>query len=161
TGFLYADFRAALRTGISRRGGEPILATVQVHPDVTVDLKYFRDVAHSARSLAGVSRLDWAAHLPGSQQTWQSFRIEPRGLALREIKLNVDAFTPDSVAQFSWPPKAGRSFGFGDQGCPVAIANEEAAEVLFGDDTAGRSIQDAGGMPTEIIGVLADRKRGA
>jgi hypothetical protein len=109
--------------------------------------------------LAGVSGGAWAAHLPGSQPAWQSFRVEPQGLPLREIKMDAAGFTPDFVAQFSWPPKAGRSFGVRDQACRVAIVNEEAAELLFGDDTPGHSIQDAAGLPVEIIGVVAARKR--
>jgi ABC-type lipoprotein release transport system permease subunit len=160
TGLLYEGFRAALQTGVGHRLGQPMLATVQVHPDVDVDLKYFRDVEQAARSLAGVTGMAWAGRLPGSQPAWQSFRVEPQGLPLREVKMDVAGFTSDSVAQFSWPPKAGRMFGFRDGNCRVAIVDEEGAEVLFGDDTAGRSIQDTGGMPVEIIGVAA-RKSGS
>jgi len=158
TGFLYEGFREALRTSVSHRLGEPIVAMVQVHPDVDVDLKYFRVVERAARSLAGVSGVAWAARLPGSEPSWRSFRVEPQALPLREVKLDVAGLTSDSVAQFSWPPKAGRTFSFRDRTCRAAIVNEEAAEVLFGGDTAGRSIQDAGGMPVEIIGVVAARK---
>jgi len=159
TGFLYGGFRAALQTGVGHRLGQPILATLQVHPDVGVDLKYFRDVEGAARSLAGVSGVAWAGRLPGSQPAWQSFRVEPQGLPLREVKMDVAAFTSDSVALFSWPPRAGRLFGFKDQTCRVAIVNEEAAGLLFGDDTAGRAIYDMAGGPIEIIGVVAVRKR--
>jgi hypothetical protein len=134
-----------------------------VHPDVSVDLRYFRAVEETARSLDGVSGIAWAAHLPGSAPALQSFRVEPPGLARREIRMDVAGFTSESVSQFSWPPKSGRSFGSGDPGCPAAMVNEEAAKVLFGDETAGRSIQPAGGgVPVEIIGVLANLKgRGA
>jgi ABC-type lipoprotein release transport system permease subunit len=160
TGFLYADFHAALRTGVSPQLGQAVLATAHVQPDVNVNLQYFRDIEQAVRSLTGVSGLSWAARLPGSPPALQSFRVEPQSLPLREVKMDVAAFTSEPVAQFSWPPKAGRAFGFSDQGCPVAIVNEEAGELLFGDNTPGRSIQDAAGMPVEIIGVLADRKRG-
>ena len=158
TGFLYQGFRAALQTGASQHLGHAILATVQVHPDVDVDLKYFRDVEQAARPVAGVSGMAWAARPPGSQPAWQSFRVEPQGLPLRDVKMDVAALTSHSAGQFSWPPKAGRMFGFRDGTCRVAIVNEEAAAVLFGDDTAGRSLQDAAGMPVEIIGVVAARK---
>jgi len=159
TGFLYEGLRESLQTSVSHRLGQPILATVQVHPDVEVDLKYFRDVERAARSVAGASGMAWTARLPGSQPAWRSFRVEPQGLPRREVKMDVAGFTTDSDAQFSLPPKAGRLFGLRDQTCRVAIVNEEAAEVLFGDDTAGRSIHDTAGMPVEIIGVVAARKR--
>lgn len=115
TGFLYAGFRTALRTGIGSHLGQPVLPTVQVHPDVNVDIKYFRDVEQAARSLTGVSETAWAARLPGSQPALQSFRTETQGLPQRAIKMDVSGFAADSVAQFSWPPKAGRSFGLRDQ----------------------------------------------
>ncbi|HTS32149.1 MAG TPA: ABC transporter permease [Bryobacteraceae bacterium] len=160
TGLLYGNFRAAERTGVSRTLGQPVLATVHAHPDVSVDLEYFREVEQKARSLGGVSSIAWAARLPGSPPALRSFRIDPPGLPRREIRMDVAGFTSESVSQFSWPPKAGRSFGVRDQGCRTAMVNEEAAEVLFGDDTPGRSIQAAaGGTPVEIIGVLANPKR--
>ena len=48
TGFVYRGFSAALQTGVSHQLGQTILATVQVHPDLDVDLKYFRDVEQAA-----------------------------------------------------------------------------------------------------------------
>jgi FtsX-like permease family/MacB-like periplasmic core domain len=161
TGFLYEGFHTALRTSASHRLGQPILATVQPHPDVEVDLKYFRDVEHAARSVAGVGRMAWAGRLPGSPPVWRSFRVEPAGLPLREVKMDVAAFTADSLELFSLPPKAGRLFGFVDQTCRVAIVNEAGAGVLFGGATVGRSIQDPTGMPVVIIGVVAARNRAA
>jgi hypothetical protein len=158
TGFLYEGFREALRTGVCHRLGQPILATVQVHPDLDVNLQYFRDVERAARSVSGVSGIAWAARLPGSQPAWCSFRVEPQELPLRDVKIDVAAFTSDSISRFIWPPRAGRMFGFRDQACRVAIVNEEAADLLFGDDTAGRSIHDTAGMPVEIIGVVGVRR---
>ncbi len=157
TGFLYQGFHEALRTGVGHRLGQPILATVQVHLDEGVDLQYFRHVEQAARSVAGVSGMAWTAHPPGSQPAWQSFRVEPRGVPHREVRMDVAAFTRDSSALFSWPPKAGRMFNFRDRTCRVAIVNEAASKTLFGDETAGRSILDAGGVPVEIIGVMAVR----
>ena len=161
TGSLYESFREALRTSVGHRLGQPIVATVQVHPDVDVNLKYFQDVEQAAKALPGVAGIAWAARLPGSQPAWRSLRVEPAGLPLREIKMDVAAFTTGSAARFSWPPRAGRMFGFRDQGCRVAIVDEEAADALFGGDTAGRSIRDTAGMPVEIIGVVAIRKGAA
>lgn len=160
TGLLYQGLREALRTRFAHRLGQPIVATVQVHPDVDVNLQYFRDVERAARSVSGTSNVTWAARLPGSQPAWRSFRIDPQGLPLRHIKLDIAAFTPRSVSQFTWPPRSGRMFGFRDQGCRVAIVNEQAADVLFGDGTVGRSLADSAGMPVEIIGVVSVRKIG-
>jgi ABC-type lipoprotein release transport system permease subunit len=161
TGFLYQGFREALRTSVGNRLGQPIVATVQVHRDVDVDLQYFRDVERAARSVSGVSGIAWAARLPGSEPAWRSFRVEPPVLPLRGVNIDVAAFTSAGQANLL-QPKAGRMFNFRDQGCRVAIVNEEAADVLFGDDTAGRSIRDTAGMPVEIIGVVSGRRsRGA
>jgi len=160
TGFLYQAMHEALRTSFAQRLGQPIVATVEVHRDVDVDLQYFRDVERAARSVPGASGMAWAARLPGSQPAWRSFRVEPPGLPLRDVKIDVAAFTSGSVSQFAWPPKAGRMFAFRDQGCRTAIVNEQAADVLFGDETVGRSIRDTAGMPVQIIGVVRVRKSG-
>ena len=161
TGFLYQGFREALRTGVGHRFGQPIVATVQVHYDVNVDLQYFRDAERAARLVSGVSGIAWAARLPGSDPSWRSFRVEPQVLPYRDVKIDVAAFTSAGQTNLL-QPKAGRMFNFRDQGCRVAIVNEEAADILFGDDTAGRSIRDTAGMPVAIIGVVSGRKsRGA
>ncbi len=107
--------------------------------------------------MAGVSEMAWAGRLPGSQPAWQSFRIEPQHLPLREVTMNIAWFTADSLKLFTLPPKAGRMFGFGDQTCRFAIVNESAAAELFGSDTVGRIVQDSTGLPVEIIGVVAEK----
>ena len=62
--------------------------------------------------------------------SWQSLRIEPPQLPLRDVVMDVAAFTPRSLAIVTVPPIAGRMFGGGDtaQTCTVVIVNEEAAE---------------------------------
>jgi hypothetical protein len=65
----------------------PILATVQARPDAGV--AYFQRVEQATRSLAGAFGMAWAGRLPGSQPTWQSFRIEPQSLPLREVPLDI------------------------------------------------------------------------
>jgi hypothetical protein len=89
TGLLYAGFRTALQTGISHHLGKPILATMQVHPDVDVDLTYFQHVEQSARALPGVSiscRLErrskvatpkWNAPMP-DKPTGRRLTLNPR-----------------------------------------------------------------------------------
>ena len=156
TAFLLDGLRTALQTSVSRHLGNPILATVQARSDLGI--RYFQDVEDAARSMAGVTATAWAGRLPGSQPTWQSFRIEPRSLLLRDVTLDVSRLTAGSLQLFSLPPKAGRMFGYGDETCRVAIVNEEAAERLFGADTVGRTVQDPAGMPVEIIGEVAMKK---
>jgi hypothetical protein len=71
--------------------------------------------------------------------------------------MDIAWFTPGSLKLFTFPPKAGRLFGFEDQTCGVAIVNEEAAAQLFSTNTVGRVIQDSSGLSVEIIGVLAQK----
>jgi hypothetical protein len=159
TAFLLDGLRTALQTSAGHRLGNPILATVQARPDVSVDVGYFQHVEQAARSLPGASVTAWAGRLPGSQPTWQSFRIDPSLLPLREVTLDIGSFTPASLELFKLPPIAGRMFGFAERSCRAAIVNEEAAEQLFGASTAGRTLQDSAGLPIEITGVVAMRKR--
>ncbi len=162
TAFLLDGLRAALRTNAGTRLGNPILATVQKQPSADSSTRYFQQVEQATQSMAGVSGMAWAGRLPGSQPAWQSFRIEPQHLPLREITLDIAWFTADSLKLFTLPPSAGRLFGFGDGRCRVAIVNKEAAAKMFGGKTIGRTIQDPAGLPVEIIGVVAEKaKRGA
>ena len=155
TAFLFEGLRTALQTGAGHRLGHTILATVQAHFDVGVDIGYFERVQRAVESMAGVSAMAWAGRLPGSQPEWQSLRIEPRQLPMREVQMDVASFTTGSLNLFVLPPKAGRMFGVADGACRVAIVNEAAAEELFGESTAGRTVEDMAGMPVEIIGVVA------
>ena len=158
TAFLAEGLRTALQTSAGHRLGHAILATVQAHLDVGVDIGYFERVERAAQSMAGISAMAWVGRQPGSQPEWQSLRIEPRQLPLREVKMGVASFTAGSLNLFILPPKAGRMFGVADGACRVAIVNEAAAEELFGKYTIGRTVQDMTGMPVEIIGVAAARK---
>ena len=157
TAFLFDGLRAALETSLGQRLGDPILATVQAQPDI--GFRYFQEVEHAAQSMPGVSGMAWAGRLPGSQPAWQSFRIEPPRLPLREITMDIAWFTTGSSELFTVRPSAGRMFGFADQTCRAAIVNEEAAAELFAGNTAGRKIQDAAGLPVEIIGVVPEKMR--
>jgi ABC-type antimicrobial peptide transport system permease subunit len=153
--FLLHSFRAALQTGAGQHPGNRTLATVQGPP--FPDPRYFRQVEQAVRSRGGVSGIAWAGKLPGSQPAWASFRIEPANLPLRQTTLNVAWFTADSLHLFTLPPLAGRLFGFEDPPGRVVIVNKEAATELFDGDAAGRMIQDAAGLPVEIIGVVAEK----
>jgi predicted permease len=162
TGLLLNGFRTALRTSAGQRLGRPILATLQARlgfarPDL--GLTYFRDAERAARSLPDISSTAWAGTLPGSSPTWRSLRVEPPRLPVRDVVMDLAAFTPLSIALVTLPPIAGRMFGGGDtaQACKVVIVNEEAAGELDGD-AVGRTIEDPEGQRVEIIGVVATRK---
>ena len=167
TGFLFLSFRDALLTSAGHRLGRPILATVQArvdssspHEATAHGLKYFDVVEREARAAAGAARSAWVGTLPGGAPAWQSMRIEPRQLPLRDVVMDVARFTPQSLATIRVPPVAGRLFGGGDtpQACTVVIVNEQAAGELFDRDAVGRSIADPSGRRVEIVGVVATRK---
>jgi len=89
----------------------------------------------------------------------QSFRIEPAQWPLREVTLDTDWITSDSLHLFDLPPKAGHMFGAAERTCRAAIVNEEAAEELFGRYSTGRTLRDPENpQPIEIIGVVAMRE---
>ena len=154
TAFLLDGLRAALQTNAGHRLGNSILATIQKQPGPDSGIRFFEQVEQAAHAMTGITETAWAGRLPGTQPGWQSFRIEPPSLPLRDITLDVVPFTPRSYNLFNFPAKAGRLFGFGDQSCRVAIVNEQAAAELFDKSTVGRTIHDPAGLPVEIIGVL-------
>jgi putative ABC transport system permease protein len=167
TGLLLQGFRTALQTGVGHRLGQPILVTLQArlgfnsrHEASAVGLKYFHDVQHAAQSMAQTSATAWVGTLPGSPPAWQSMRIEPPQLPLRDVVIDVAAFSSRSLVLITVPPVAGRLFGGEDtaQTCKVVIVNEEAADELFDGDAVGRSIEDPAGQRVDIIGVVASRK---
>ncbi len=159
---LLTGFRAALETKVGQHLRGSILATFEAkhrfsRPDL--GLQYFHDAEQAAMSLPQVVSAAWSGTPPGSRPGWQSVRIEPAGLPLRDAIINVAAFTPASLAHVVVPPLAGRLFGGGDtpQSCRVATVNEQAAKTVFGGDAVGRSIQDPSGQRVEIVGVVAER----
>jgi ABC-type lipoprotein release transport system permease subunit len=150
TAFLVNGLRTALVTSAGQKLGNAIFATVQANPE------YFQRAEEAAKSVPGVSGIAWAGTLPGGQPMWQSFRIVPAQLPLREVTLDTDWITSDSLKLFDFPPKAGRMFGIADETCRAAMVNEEAAEELFGAYTVGRTLLAPGALqPVEIIGVVA------
>ena len=157
TAFLLAGLRSALQTSVGHRLGHPILASVLASSQAGT--RYFQNVQRAAQLVPGVSGKAWVGRLPGDQAAWASFRVEPQQLPLREVTLDVAAFTTSSLTLFTLPPVEGPPVRRRtDQTCRAAVVNEEAAKVLFGAGTVGRSIRDAAEVPVEIIGVLAMRK---
>jgi len=153
TGLLLEGLRSAMRTTISRATGEPVIAAVQT----ALHYKYFEDIQQEASAMRGVTPLAWTSRIPGSQPDWRSYRIEPLGAATRAVRIDVAAFTPDSISLFTLPPKAGRLFGFVDRTCNSAIVNESAAEALLGSETVGRALLDPAGRRVQVIGVVKER----
>jgi ABC-type lipoprotein release transport system permease subunit len=153
TAFLIDGLRTALVTSAGQRLGHTVLASVQAHPDFAIH--YFHQAEEAIKFVPGVSGIEWAGTLPGSQPMRQSFRIEPAQLPRREATLDIDWITFDSLKLFSLP-KAGHMFGVTEQTCRAAIVNEEAAAKLFGGYTAGRTLQDPEShLSVEVIGVVA------
>ncbi|HEY3744506.1 MAG TPA: FtsX-like permease family protein, partial [Bryobacteraceae bacterium] len=154
TGFLTEGLRAAFRAGGKGSSGSPILATVQT--DQNTGFGYFRAIEAEARSVLGTSGMAWTNHLPGSFPATQSFRIEPRQMPMRDVTLDVDAFTPAKYGLFRMPLKAGHMFGFEPAGCAAAVVNVEAARLLFANESPGRVVRDTAGVPVEILGVVEE-----
>ncbi len=160
---LLTGFRAALETKMGQHLRGSILATFEAkhrfsRPDL--GLEYFHDAEQAAMSSPRIVSAAWSGTPPASRPGWQSLRIEPAGLPVRDAIMNVAAFTPASLAHVVVPPVAGRMFGGGDtsQSCRVVTVNEQAAKTVFGGDAVGRSIQDPSGQRVEIIGVVAERE---
>ena len=159
TALLIDTFRAALRTSASQRLGDPLLATVESHarfdhPDEGLD--YFRAAESAARGLPGALGAAWMETPPGSRPSWRTVRIEPPGLPLQDVVMDVVSFTPAWIDWITWPPRAGRMFARRDtpQSCRAAIVNHVAADTLFDADAVGRAIEDPAGRRVEIIGVV-------
>jgi putative ABC transport system permease protein len=164
TGLLLERFWAALQTSAGQRLGQPILAMLEVghgFDRVDLGLKYFQDAEQATRSLPGITSTALVGTLPGGRPSWQPVRVEPPHLPLRDVEMDVAAFTQRSLALITLPPIVGRMFGGADtpQACRVAIVNEEAADDVLEGDAVGRTIEDPAGHRVEIVGVVAARKR--
>lgn len=155
TAYLSDSLRNALKTGAGRHLDRTIVASLEAGP--TAGIRYFQAAESAVHAIPGVSGGVWTGRLPGGQPIWRSFRIEKRQPLLRQVSLDINWFDDGSTSRFILPPAAGRLFGFGDQLCRTAIVNEEAAHLLFGGQTVGRSILDPARRPVEIIGVVAER----
>jgi len=157
TAFLVDGIRTALVTSAGQRLGRTVFVTAQANPVVAIE--YFQRAEEAAKLVRGVSGVAWAGTLPGGQPMRQSFRIEPAQWPLREVTLDTDWITSDSLHLFDLPPKAGHMFGAAERTCRAAIVNEEAAEELFGRYSTGRTLRDPENpQPIEIIGVVAMRE---
>ncbi len=154
---------ASLRTGAGERLGKPILATLEWErgfdrPDLALD--YFERVEQTALVEPGITSAAWMGTLPGrSGSSWYPVTVEPPGLDSRQLVATVDVFTARSLTHVNLPPKAGRMFGAQEtkDTCRVAIMAEPTAESWFGGRAVGRVIEDPGGNPVEVIGVVSPK----
>lgn len=156
TALLIAGLNAALRTGAGHRLGNPILLTVQAAPlgGPEVDTKFFGEVEQKTKMVGGLFPMAWMARVPGNQPTWRTFRIDHPSREYREVSMDIEWLTPDSIQSLDSQPVAGRMFGVNNQKYRVAIVNEAAAAELFGKETVGMLIKDDANLPIEIIGVV-------
>jgi hypothetical protein len=152
--FLVRGLHAALETSTGRNLGDPILLTAQAQMKPGVDLSYFSEVEKRAKSIAHLSPLAWTTQLPGNQSTWRSFRVDLRSSQFRDLEMDIDWLTSESLKYIDRPPIAGRMFGIKDPTRKEALVDEDAAQELFGSKTTGMVIQDPFGSPVEIIGVV-------
>jgi ABC-type lipoprotein release transport system permease subunit len=161
SGFLLHGFRASVQTGLGRELGSAILASVQT--TAARGPTYFEEIEAAAQAMNAVSEWAWTGRLPGGRPVWQPLRIEPSTVPLREVTINVAAFTPDSLSSVTLPPVAGRMFAGRDTpgSCRVAIVNEEGAKELFEGDAAGRWVQEITGGRVEIIGIVSAKPTNA
>jgi ABC-type antimicrobial peptide transport system permease subunit len=152
--FLVEGLHTALQASTGRNLGDPILLTAQAHMSPEVDLSYFGEVEKRAKSIAHLSPLAWTSQLPGSQAAWRSFRVDLRSSQFRDVEMDIDWLTSESLKYIDQPPIAGRMFGIKDPTRKEALVDEDAAQELFGSKTTGMVIQDPFGSPVEIIGVV-------
>jgi ABC-type lipoprotein release transport system permease subunit len=155
-------FQAALQTGVGQRVGDAVLATVQVRDAASRaeaaanGLAYFSETERAAHRVPGVTASAWMARPPGSRPALMTLRVEPPSVPIHDITLDVRLFTARSIDEVVMPPIAGRMFGGEDtrNGCRVVVLNDVAADLLFGRQSVGRSMEDPAGQHVEIIGVV-------
>ncbi len=152
--FLVRGLHTALKTSTGRSLGDPILLTVQAQMRPEVDLSYFNEVEKRAKAVANLSPWAWTAQLPGNQPKWRSFRVELPSSQFRDVEMDIDWLTSESLKYIGRSPIAGRMFGVRDPTRKEALVDENAAHELFGSKTAGMMIQDPFGSPVEVIGVV-------
>ena len=123
-------------------------------------LQYFQRRRAGGAVAAGHLRDRLGRHAAGQPAVWQSMRVEPPQLPLRDVVMDVAAFTPRSLD--ARHGAAGRRADVrrrrhGRRPAASSIVNEEAASEFFDGDAVGRSIEDPAGQRVEIVGVVATR----
>jgi len=159
TGVLFAQFRAALRTTVGNRLGEPVLATVSAEhkfDDVPAGRSLFRGVEKVALATPGVTSVAWTSQLPGVSPSLEPLRVEPVPTALQDVDWRTEIFPPAERTTSWFQTQSGRMFGGRDTrgSCRAVMLNASAA-ALIGGDPVGRLIEDPAGQRIEIVGVVS------
>lgn len=159
-GMLLSEFRAALKTSLGSRLGEPVIATLTWSGGFSsVGGEGFYELARqTATGTPGVTSAAWTSALPGGQPSWQPVAVEPRPERTEAVSLHADVFPPGAPASLVITARAGRMFGGRDGrgSCPSVMLNDAAAALIDPDgDPIGRLIEDPTGTAREIVGVVS------
>lgn len=158
TTVLFERFHTLMTTTAGHGVGNLVLATVQAQQGLPDDTNYLKGVEQTVKSMPSLSPLAWTARIPGRPPAWRSFRVQTPTSALRDIHIDIAGPT-NSPVSLQRRLLRGHLFEIQDQSCHVAVVDEQAASTLFGPDTVGMTIQDANGVPVEIIGVVKQASR--
>jgi predicted permease len=159
-GVLMSGFRAALKTTLGSRLGEPVIATVTWGAGFGGEGGdgFYDMVRKAVAGTPGVTSAEWTSALPGAQPSWQPVAVEPATETTVDVSLHAEAFPPEPPAKLLITPRAGRMFGGRDGrgACPSVMLNDAAAALVDPDgDPVGRLIEDSTGNALEIIGVVS------
>jgi hypothetical protein len=154
---LLQGFRAAVRTLRAERIGQPIVAILEARAGFALPdrgREYFAAAERLVSRVPGVTGVVWTSHLPGARTTHGDLRLEQPSVGMTEAV--IDTITSGGTEVRLQENTAGRLFGGVDAvgTCPVAIANEAAAQKYFGGDALGRQIADATDRRIDIIGIV-------
>lgn len=155
---LVQGFRTAVRTLRAERIGQPIVAILEARagfgrPDQ--GREYFAAAERLVARVPGVTGVVWTSTLPGARTFGRDLVFEQPAVGHKEIL--IDTITSNGAEVLALGLTAGRMFGGSDSEgtCPVAIANDAAAQRYFGGAALGREVVDAADRRIDIIGVAA------
>ena len=154
---LLQGFRTAVRTLRAERIGEPVVAILEARggfgrPDR--GREYFAAAERTVSRIPGVTGVVWTSHLPGARTSGRDVELESPSIGNTEAV--IDTITSGGAEALAQERLSGRMFGGVDSegSCPVAIANEAAAQEHFGGNALGRQIADGADRRVDIIAVV-------
>jgi hypothetical protein len=111
-------------------------------------------------TLPGITSVAWSGTLPGVTASLHPVKVEPPGLAHKEVMATAGPFRPRSLARIVLPPASGRMFGARDtrDTCRVVVVNAATAASWFDNDAVGRVMEDESGQRVEIVGVVTPKE---
>ena len=127
---------------------------------------FYRDLLERARAIPGVEVVGGTDNLPLTRNRSRSF-VSPTGLVLGPDEsppaVSWHAVLPGTFEALRMPVLGGRAFTErdDDQGPPVAMVNQAAANLLWpGEDPVGQTYvpgtPDSGNDPITVVGIVAD-----